>query len=133
MTSLPISSPTTFLYKFVTPVGAGLAAVLVLYGLGVAPFLSLPVTVFIASPIIRALACLFVSAGALWQVRFSSRLRRLEMDNSHLFISDYRRQVVVPLREVAAVTENRCWVVIPLRSISAIPPTQGILLSFCPS
>jgi hypothetical protein len=37
------------------------------------------------------------------------RLKRVRMDETYLYVSNYRREARIPLRQVAAVSENR-WV-----------------------
>ncbi len=110
MTSQPISSgPTTFAYKFIVPYGTVLALALTIYGLELAPHLGVPVTTNVTSPVGRAVTCLVIGVLAVYQFRFGSGLKRVEMDNHNLFISDGDRQVVVPLGDVGEITENRWW------------------------
>jgi hypothetical protein len=110
MTSQPLSSgPATLAYKFLAPYGTMLAAALTVYGLVLAPLLGAPVTTNVTSPAARAITCLAIGALAVYQFRFASKLKRVEMDNHNLFISDGARQIVVPLVEVREVTENRWW------------------------
>lgn len=57
----------------------------------------------------RAITCLAIGVLAVYQFRFGGRLKRVEMDNHNLFISDGARQLVEPLVDVREVTENRWW------------------------
>jgi len=51
-------------------------------------------------------ATLLGSAAIYW---YCVRLKRVDIDGDSLFVSNYRREIVVPLADVDGVTENR-WV-----------------------
>jgi hypothetical protein len=48
-------------------------------------------------------------AGAASLYWFCMRLKRVEMDDNALYVSNYLRETSVPLRDIGEVTENR-WV-----------------------
>ncbi len=44
-----------------------------------------------------------VNCALVWYLRF----RKVSMDDKNLYVSDYRKEIAIPLSEIADVTENR--------------------------
>ena len=101
-----LSSAQTFFAKFVAPV--------ILIGI----FAAVTVSLFVApgswrdappDPVVKWLfpAGAVVAAGLYWA--FSAGLKVVRMDDTALYISNYREEIVVPLATVADVTEHK-WI-----------------------
>ena len=104
-----ISSAQTYLMKVVFPVlwigGFALGTIVLFAGgrgftdqAGSPPDPSLKWTFLLAT--------LVGSAVIYWTC---IRLKRVELDDTALYISNYQKDIVVPLRDIAEVTENR-WI-----------------------
>ncbi len=121
-----LSSRTTIFYNFVLPIllMAGLSCALLLCWLG-------KITGRDGRPLSVAKLCLFTTIGAavvVWQVRsladFKHGLKRVEVDDDALCVSDYSTEVRIPLSEVTAVRKRGGYrdlktVTITLRTRSA--------------
>ena len=104
-----LSSAQTFVMKVIFPamwIGA-FAFVTVLLFLGAGGFVdrygSPP------SPDMKWIFLFATLAGSAFIYWAAIRLKRVAMDDKALYISNYRQEIVVPLRDVEEVTENR-WV-----------------------
>ena len=62
-----------------------------------------------ADPALKWIFMLATIAGAAFIWWSCMRLKRVRMDYKALYISNYTKEITVPLRDVAEVTENR-WV-----------------------
>jgi hypothetical protein len=104
-----LSSAQTFFTKIVFPV-------LWIVGFGT-------VTLFLRCPTATKVPFLAVwMLGSVLIYQWCVRLKRVSIDDSFLYVSNYLREVRVPLRDVVAVGENR-WVnshpvTITLRSVT---------------
>jgi len=137
-----LSSNLTYVYKVIVP-GLGITALVaagaISLGFGLGPF-----TFDMASaPLGVQLFVLMIVGVAVYQIRLCLALKRIEMDGRNLYVSNYRKQVVIPLREVATVTENRWVRMHPVtihllqttefgNSIVFVPDMSGTWLSFLP-
>jgi hypothetical protein len=71
--------------------------------------------------------------GALFIWWTCMRLKRVRMDSRSLYISNYRTEIVVPLREVAEVTEN-VWLNIHPVTVKFLHETEfGSKVVFIPT
>ncbi len=104
-----ISSSLTFFYKVVFPplwIGGFALATLVLFagGGGLRDNAGNP-----PPPELRWFFLLATVAGGALLYWFCVRLKRVELDNAALYISNFAREIRVPLQDIEDVTENR-WV-----------------------
>ena len=117
-----LSSDFTVVYKFILPAWLGLITLALILGdaLGIGSFTtSLPVGLGV------------LALGGL-QLLPAVALKRVEMDSRNLYISNFRKQIVVPLAEVAVVSENR-WLHFHPVTIRFVRPTDfGSKISFAP-
>ncbi len=60
-------------------------------------------------PATKWLLLLATAGGSAFIYWFCIRLKRVALDESMLYISNYQREISVPLRDVEEVTENR-WI-----------------------
>ena len=102
-----ISSSQTFLVKFVFPVlwCSIFGAVAIAMGTGVlhgAGNAAPPTAVTVAFASVS-----LVGAASFWW--FYGRLKRVRLDDGALYISNYRREIRVPLTDIEEVSQNR-WV-----------------------
>ena len=97
--------PATFFYKFVAPWILTSVALFFSYSLAFAPALDLPGWSVLPSVPLRILLCLGSAATAWWYFSLSARLVLVEVDNHNIFLSNYRRQIAVPLELVQDVSE----------------------------
>jgi hypothetical protein len=117
-----LSSDSTRLWKFYFPIGwisfMGIGALLALTKLTVEPTAAL----FVVGWLI----------GSSWLYRFASRLKRVALDDNYLYISDYKKEIQLPLSSIEAVGENFLTnpkqVTITLRS----PSEFGRKIAFVP-
>lgn len=109
MSRHPISSGQTFVMKWIFPIvwiGAFASATIALFVLpgsllnqnGGGPPESMK-WAFLAGTI----------GGGAFILMISGPLKRIAMDDGNLYVSNYRREIVIPLRDVESVTENR-WI-----------------------
>jgi hypothetical protein len=79
-----------------------------------------------------ALYVIFIGAidcGFVWFFGF----RRVRLDDNNLYVSDYRKEITIPLSEIADVTENR-WLNAHPVTISLRNPTEfGDKIVFMPT
>ena len=106
MTSEVISSRNTWVAKrlaFWPP--AVLALLLALGPQGLARFgINATTPLDRTGQLATAAVCALLSA---WAYVYGARLRRVELSNQFLYVSDYRTQITVPLETVESVTEVR--------------------------
>ncbi len=99
-----LSSRQTFLVKWIVPpawIGAfGSATIALWYGATAVPLTDTRLRWLF--PVVWLLGSLFIYLNCV-------RLKRVRLDGSTLLVSDYRREIRIPLRDVEAVTELR-WV-----------------------
>ncbi len=120
-----LSTGFTYFYKVIVP---GLALI-ALVGAAVALGLGRGSLTF--GPASLPLGFIVVGV-AIYQIRVCVGLKRVEMDARNLYISNYRAQIVVPLREVADVTENRWLHLHPVTIHFQRPTESGSSIVFAP-
>ncbi len=117
-----LSSGFTYVYKFVLPVWIGIVVlgltITTVLGIG-RNMLSLPIL-----PVIVALVAL--------QLLPALTLKRVEMDSRNLYISNFSKQIVVPLADVTDVSENRWLHYHPVTIQLARPTEFGNRITFAP-
>lgn len=119
-----LSSMQTFLMKVVFPViwigGFGFGTVGMWLGAGAPAFLKWQFLVtWIAG-----------SAFILWSC---GRLKRVRIDREFLYVSNYRREIAVPLSMIEAVTENRWINIHPVTVRFRVPTEFGQTITFMPT
>jgi hypothetical protein len=120
-----LSSDFTYFYKVIVPA----LALIALVGAGV--MLGLGRGSLTVSPVFLPLGVVIVGVAG-YQIRVCVALKRVEMDARNLYVSNYRTQIVVPLRDVADVTENR-WLHLHPVTIHFQRPTEfGSSIVFAP-
>ena len=91
-----LSSSATKLWKFYFPV-----AWISFMGFGVL----LNLTKLTAEPIVGFYVLAWVAASC-WLFRFAQRLKRVALEDGYLYVSDYKKEIRLPLSSIEAVTEN---------------------------
>src|SRR6266568_2010598 len=120
-----LSTDFTYFYKVIVP-GLGVIALV-----GAAVALDLARGSLIFSPAFLPLSFIIVGVAG-YQIRVCVALKCVEMDARNLYISNYRTRIVVPLRDVADVTENP-WVHLHPVTIHFQQPTEfGSNIVFAP-
>ena len=105
-----ISSALTFIYKVIFPpvwIGGFALATIFLFaggGTGFRDTAGNPLP-----PQMKWYFLLGTVAGGALLYRFCVRLKRVELDDAALYVSNYAREIRVPLRDIEDVTENR-WI-----------------------
>lgn len=98
-----LSSLQTFYMKFVLPI------------IWISAFATGTVALFVSpdpnpdAAFVKWLFPAFTVVGTVFLWRTCMRLKRVRMDDRALYISNYSTEIVVPLRDIAEVTENR-WI-----------------------
>lgn len=65
--------------------------------------------------------------------RYCAGLKRVCVDSQNLYVSNYRREITVPLSMIASVTENR-WINIHPVTVHFLSPTEfGQEITFMPT
>jgi hypothetical protein len=101
-----LSSAQTFVMKFISPaacLGGSAAGYMLMFTSGKFPGLA-------AIPLAAEMKWLFLGAtvlGGILVYWFCMRLKRVALDDRWLYISNYLREIRVPLENVAGVSENR--------------------------
>jgi hypothetical protein len=72
------------------------------------------------------------SVGTVFIWWICMRLKRVQMDNSALYISNYSTEIVVPLNNVAGVTENRLINIHPVTIVFRSETAFGSQIVFMP-
>lgn len=115
-----LSSPLTFFWKFVsTPLLAGCFILVLAVGWsgGWKHRDGTPVS---GGEIAIAIIC--QTATFAWLVFLSARLKRVEVDDNSLYVSNYRTEILVPLSEIAGVRETSPYwftIIVTLKSSSS--------------
>ena len=119
-----LSSASTFLFKFVFttvwPAGFALGSLLAY----TRPQLRAQGTH------IQFLLILVVGGLILW--KFCAGLKRVDVDGDALVLSNYRRQIRVPLTEIAGVHQNRLLSIRPITVTFKHPTEFGRSIAFMP-
>ncbi len=127
-----ISSAQTFAMKFLFPtiwIGIFAAMTLVLFAAGdrFRDAAGNP-----PPPATKWLLLLATAGGSAFIYWFCIRLKRVALDESTLVISNYQREISVPLRDVEEVTENR-WISIHPVTVRFFRETEfGSTIVFMP-
>ena len=104
-----ISSGQTFVMKWLFPVvwiGAFASATIALF------VLPGPLRDQNGHQLPEKIRWIFLAAtvgGSAFILAIVAPLKRIAMDDENLYVSNYRREIVIPLRDVESVTENR-WI-----------------------
>ena len=119
-----LSSMQTFLMKVVFPIlwigGFGVGTVAMWFGASAPAFVRWQFLVmWIAG-----------SAFILWSC---GRLKRVRIDREFLYVSNYRREITVPLSMIEAVTENRWLNIHPVTVRFRVPTEFGQTITFMPT
>jgi len=121
-----LSSLATVYMKFIFPV------------LWIAGFSSETLALFLASdpqPDTAFMTWVFLAfafAGTLALRWICMPLKRVRMDDTALYISNYSKEIIVPLRDIAEITENR-WINIHPITINFHTQTEfGMRIKFMP-
>jgi hypothetical protein len=72
-------------------------------------------------------------AGTAFIVWSCARLKRVRIDREFLYVSNYRREIVVPLSAIEAVTENRWINIHPVTVRFRVPTEFGQSITFMPT
>ncbi len=127
-----ISSDQTFIMKFVFPaiwIGIFAAMTLVLFA-GGGVFRDRSGTP--PPPELKWFFLIATIGGAAALYWFGIRLKRVALDASTLYVSNYRREIGVPLRDIEEVSENR-WVSIHPVTVRFFRETEfGAAIVFMP-
>ena len=112
-----ISSKLTFYSKFITPVLTVLWLPIFAYFI----WNSTPSTVWSSGTILFSIAVPLIAISVA--IFFGTRLKKVSVDDDNLYVSDYRKEITVPIREIENISEfylsEPRWVTITLRSPSA--------------
>ena len=131
MTPRTLSSAQTFLSKFVFPAvwitGFGIATL----SMWINPIAGHSANA--ASGDMRTQFLGFWIAGSAFILWLSAGLKRVRIDREFLYVSNYRREIAIPLSQIREVTENR-WinthpVTIHFRTITEF----GVKITFMPT
>ena len=128
-----ISSDLTFIYKFVFPfvwIGGFALATIWLFSAGgsVTDASGNP-----PPPEMKWLFLLATLAGGAFIYWLCVRLKRVEIDNAALYVSNFLREIRVPLRDIEDVTENR-WINIHPVTVHFYRETEfGMSVVFMPT
>jgi hypothetical protein len=71
-------------------------------------------------------------AGSAFLLRFCARLKRVRADDEFLYLSNYLREVRVPLKSIDAVTEIRWINIHPVTVHFRVPTAFGRSITFMP-
>ena len=72
-------------------------------------------------------------AGAAFIGWSCARLKRVRIDREFLYVSNYRREIAVPLSAIEAVTENRWINIHPVTVRFRVPTEFGQAITFMPT
>jgi len=72
-------------------------------------------------------------AGAAFIGWSCARLKRVRIDREFLYVSNYRREIMVPLSTIEAVTENRWINIHPVAVRFRVPTEFGQTITFMPT
>lgn len=72
-------------------------------------------------------------AGSAFIIWSCGRLKRVRIDGGFLYVSNYRREITVPLSMIESVTENRWLNIHPVTVRFRVPTEFGQAITFMPT
>jgi len=128
-----ISSAQTFIAKFIFPIIwiSGFAAMTLVLFLGGGGFQDTSGNP--PAPEMKWWFLLATIGGSAFIYWFCIRLKRVALDSGHLYVSNYQREITIPLRDIEEVTENR-WINIHPVTVHFFRETEfGTAIVFMPT
>jgi hypothetical protein len=124
-----LSSGQTFTAKFIFPV-----TWISMFGLGTLSMWSQPAhTGTGVTPEDQGLLFLALwIIGTLFLLIGPARLKRIRADTENIYVSNYLREIVIPVENISDVTENRLLNWHPVRVQFRVPTTFGTSVVFMP-